>query len=115
MVSGVDVPIELRNRIETFEAGITLERWQVLDRSAHKAVFERLHELQLVLNNRTAECDAGCKASDADESTATSTHPGKHALRIYNEFIRPGFCLYGRDCTGELTIFSSIGIGYHLN
>jgi hypothetical protein len=48
MISIVNVPIKLSERIEALETSVTLERRQVLDRCANKAIFERLEELQLV-------------------------------------------------------------------
>src|SRR5258708_7400996 len=115
MVSVVDVPIELRHRIETFKLRIALQWWQVFDGRPNKTVLKRLHELQLVLNNSTVECDAGLKGFDADERTATSTFPRKDALSVYVEFIRSGFCLYRRYCPCELSILGRIRVGDDLN
>src|SRR5258705_1563388 len=115
MVSVVDIPIELRHRIETFKLRIALEWWQVFEGRANKAVLKRLHELQLVFNNGSAENDPWSETGDAGESTATSTHPRKDALRVYVEFIRPGFCLYRRYCPCELSILGRIRVGDDLN
>src|SRR5258705_2646985 len=115
MVSVVDVPIELRHRIETFKLRIALQWWQVFDSRPNKTVLKRLHELQLVLNNRTAESNPRCKGSDAGERTATSTSSREEALGVYVEFIRSGFCLYRRYCPCELSILGRIRVGDDLN
>src|SRR6266850_2755238 len=110
MVSVVDVPIELRHRIETLKACIALERRQVFDRRSYESVLKRLHELQLVFNKRSAKSNSWRECCDAYERTSSPAEPGENALGVDIEFLRTGFCLYRRECSGELTIFSRVGI-----
>src|SRR5258707_10382445 len=110
MVSVVDVAIELRHRIETFEPRIALQWWQVLDRRTYKAVLKRLHELQLVFNKRSAKSNSWRECCDAYERTSSPAAPWQNPLGFFIEFFRTRFCFYGRHCSAELSIFIRLGI-----
>src|SRR5882724_4804275 len=115
MVSVVDVPIELRYRIETFEPRIALQWWQVFDRRSYESVLKRLHELQLVFNKRSAKSNSWRECCDACERTSSPAEPGENALGVYIEFVRSGFCLYRRYCPCELSILGRIRVGDDIN
>jgi hypothetical protein len=90
MVAGVDLPIHLRDRIETLETRIALVRWQTLDGRADETIFEGLHEPQFVSFQWTAECQSRSESFDSNPFATAPSKPRKKALRLDIEFVGAG-------------------------
>src|SRR6185436_6812962 len=115
MVLRIDVPIDLRDGIETLKTCITLAGWQTLDRRADETILERLHEPQLISLEWATKRQPRSECFDSTPFVTAPTESREKALRLNIELVCARTRRNRSYAAGEFAILSRIGISEHLH
>src|SRR4029453_2182403 len=115
MVPGVNVPIHLRDRIETLKTCVGFVGWQTIHGRADETIFEGLHEPEFVSFHWSTECQPWCESFNSSPLAATPPKPWEKTLRFNIEIVCTGTRCYSSYAAGEFAVLRGVGIREHLD
>src|SRR5262245_35313554 len=110
MVAGVDVPIDLGDRIKTLKAAVASVGRQTVDGRAHKAVLEGFHKPKRSFLNRTTYRQPRSEGFDTRPFATSASCTRKKALKFVIEFVCAGARFDRRDSAREFAVLGGVGI-----